>query len=86
MMQIPRGRYYTTNTNGHITYSIMFYGSTKNYNLSCDSFTGLLTLVDMFFSPSSKFETLSSYNVALQSSLEDTVNIDLEQLNNKKAA
>ena len=86
MKTIPKGRYYTTNTNGHITHSIMFYDKTNNYSLSCDSFNGLLALVDMFFSPSAKFETLSSYNLAYQSSLEDTVSIVLDQVNNDKKA
>ncbi len=90
MIKIPRGLYFRTNTNGHVTYSIMFYLSTHNFSVSCDSFEGLMLLVDQFFShltTSTKFETLSSYNVAYQSSLEDTQEIVLDQvINDKKAA
>ena len=85
MLKLPRGLFYITNTKGHnITYSIMFYTDTKNYSISCDSFNGLLLLIDEFFSPSTNFRTLTEYNRAIESSLEDTQEIVLD--NTRKAA
>ncbi len=84
MLKLPRGLFFTTKTGHNITYSIMFYTDTKNYSISCDSFNGLLVLVDEFFSPSTKFRTLTEYNRAIESSLEDTQEIVLD--NTRKAA
>lgn len=84
MLKLPRGLFFTTKTGHNITYSIMLYTDTKNYSISCDSFNGLLVLVDEFFSPSTKFKTLTEYKRAIELSLDDTQKIDLNNL--KKAA
>lgn len=82
MIQIPRGIYkHYTESN---TYSITFYTETKTYSLSCDSFLGLIDLVNWFYSPRHDM-TLVEYNTALVNSLEDTAIININDITRKVA-
>ena len=77
MIQVPRGIYkHYTESNTHC---ITFYTETKTYTLSCDSFTGLMDLVNWFYSPRQDM-TLVEYNTALINSLEDTAIIQIETI------
>ena len=77
MVQIPRGIYNIDELTG--THSIMFYTATKNYSLSCDTFLGLMDLINWFYSPRADM-TLVEYNTALNNSLEDTAIIQIDTL------
>lgn len=77
MIQIPRGIYkHYTESNTH---SITFYTETKTYSLSCDTFLGLMDLINWFYSPRHDM-TLVEYNTAYNNSLEDTAIIQIDTL------
>lgn len=77
MIQHPKGIY--TYCKASKTHSIMFYTSTKTYSLSCDTLTGLLDLINSFFSPRQDM-TLVEYNIAYNNSLEDTAIININDI------
>lgn len=77
LINIPKAIYkHCKATNTHsFSYPIL-----RGFSLTANSLEALIELQDQFFSPIDTFKTVSEYNKAVLSSLDDTAIIELDKI------